>query len=198
MLINDVISASFSTPRLGGIKLYQNNKIMTISSKVNTLLIQPFGTGKTTALISNMGEFPITDYTIPGLIGTIKDTGEFVKGSLFQYEGKTLLIDEIHNVPVKSKNALLDLLEFGRHKRSLGYSLKKAISHKYRYSYVKGKGTIFEIGVDFSCIASGTRIFNRSPNDKAWLSRFIVINIIKDLDDIFDLLKGRVDRNIKK
>jgi len=65
----------------------------------------------------------LTDYTLPGLVGTIKKEGQFVDGIISDCAGKTLVVDEIQNVKQRVKNALLDLLENQQHQRNIGYNV---------------------------------------------------------------------------
>lgn len=197
-MINDVLSAVVSSSGLNDLILYEKGgKLFKTRSQINALIIQPFGTGKTISTLNLKNTIRLTEYTLPSIVGSIKKDGQFVQGIISSCGAKTLIIDEIQNIGLKAKNALLDLLENQQHQRGLGYNVPSDINKQGDNWSISVKGNMMDIRCQFSCICSGTYISNRSSIDKAWLSRFYPLFVEKDIDDIFKLIKGESKLNIK-
>lgn len=187
--------ASASSTKFGIIKCIEdNNKIFLMRGKINSLLISPFGTGKTSQIIriNNVDIVTGNDVSFPGLIGTITRTGEFIVGSCFKAGGKLLIIDEAQKMSRETKNAMNSLLDPPhRYGRVLGYKMLKPYKRKCKYNWVRGSENEFEIGSKFSCIASSLRMVEDIDIEDAWNSRFIPIRMKITDDYMMNLLAGR-------
>lgn len=167
-------------------------------SQLHVMLLQPFGTGKSTALKDLPGIHPLTNFTLPGFVGSINKQGQLIDSALLQAAGKTLFVDEFHNLGEKARQAMLSLLEDQRYSRALGFGdLNVKIGKKYFKCYIK-KNYINIKHCRFSCLATGLYMTRKKFNDMALASRFIILNIKTERDHIFRMLRGESLYDIKK
>lgn len=113
---------------------------------LNMWINSPYGTGKSSGINpiveSKLGVL-IQDYSMPGLIGTIKKDGIATVGDIRLMPHTTALLEEFQDVRRESRAVLLSLMEDHRYTRTMGFEILKA-EH------------IIEDGFGF--IAEGTRI----------------------------------------
>ena len=198
---NNILSACLSSSKADKITLCEDNgKCFLTRAQLHALIVQPFGTGKTTSMVDMDPKkvFQLTKFTESALLGTITPDGEFMPGAISNSAGKTLFIDEYHNLARNAKWAMLQLLEHQKYDRSLGYHIKTGkFSSSKKYIKIKAKRNVFSTQARFSCICSGIEKFNESSNDRAWLSRFVPVEYNTELADVFNLVRGRAAKKIK-
>lgn len=195
-LLEEIATGVLSTASTKPILLKQSGDSSFLQrSQINLLVVQPFGTGKST-LLNSLPEkhtVQLIAVTEPGLVGSIGRNGEVVPSIASICGGKTLIIDEYHNLKPSARIAMLSLLSDGKYSKQIGYGLqgtRKTVNRKY-YK-LKVKENKWEIRTTFSCICAGLEKFTRKLNDQAWLSRFLPI-VIEDvkLTDVRGMMLGK-------
>jgi len=197
-IIDEVLEASVSSAQAEPMRLKQGDKDFVVRSQLHTMILASFGFGKSSSLLALDNCVEVNDYSLPGIVGTISKDGDFVDGMASAACGKTLLVDEFHNLTSKSRNALLSLLEEQKYGRNLGYKVKHPIKKNKKFFKFYAKGNVYKIKyARFSCICSGLYMGRKKANDKAFLSRFMPIRISLDFDEAYDLSMGKKVFSIK-
>ncbi len=191
--IRTILSVAIESANKPEIILHEVGKTFKMRSQLHVLVVMPFGTGKSTLAKQIPNSYYLTDYTTPGMLGTINQEGDYVKGALINAANKVLVVDEGQKYNAPSFEAMKSMLEDQTASRSLGYSLKKPISlnHWNRDGY-SVKSNKSENGFKFKCrFSSITFAEYLTPQMKdAWLSRQLFIFLRPTLDDVFELAKG--------
>ena len=208
--MDDILSASLSTGGAPRVKLRETNRYFETRGQIHSLIVGPFGTGKTVDLrnMAKTGEdcIQLKKYTEPAVVGTISRGGEFLPGVLKLAAGKAILIDEVQNLSSSARNCLLNLLESQTYERSLGYAIKGDLSITIPEGETDPEKVLFKVKVTdnywkiiakFSCICAGTHFYVKKTNDLAWLSRHVVMPLKTEMNDMFDLLRGKRGFNVK-
>lgn len=198
-IVPKIISYCISSGKAEPMKLNEGPRgIFENRSQVHVMLLQPFGSGKSTALANLEGVHPLINFTLPGFVGTINKQGQLVDSALSQAAGKTLFIDEFHNLAGGARQAMLSLLEDQRYSRALGFAAEsRKINKKYFKIHVQ-KNYLNIKFCRFSCLVTGLYMARKKLNDQALASRFIILNVKTSRDDIVRLLQGRSLFGIKK
>ena len=158
---------------------------------INTLIVSPFGTGKSSFLNAveraNYGVL-IHEYTLPAIVGTIKKSGEIIDGFVIRSAGKVLLIDEFQKFGKREKEALLSIMEDHQYTRTLGYQIAPPVHREGDFYELHGEGNAFTIRVRNAFIIGSMYFKKRTIEDKALLSRSFPIVLKPTLDDAFSIL----------
>lgn len=211
-IIEDVMEASLNSAKAKKLVLHQKNKRFETRSQIHTMLVMPFGSGKTTSLI----EAPkkkmsiLTEYTAPGMLGSISKDGRPILGEIVKCAGMCVGLDEIQKYTYTCRDALLNLLEQQFYNRNLGYGSLTTIkqNRKYYKILLKQGDNTMRIESRFSCIATGTfkpnvtkndprKSLAQSQNEMAYMSRFVVFGLALDLPDMYKIIRGEPVFSIK-
>lgn len=165
-----------------------------VRPQIHTLIISPFGSGKSSIFrdLEKRVEagYRLTEYTLPGLIGTIKPSGLVTKGFALKCAGKVLIIDEFQKLQIQAKDALLSILEEQFYRRNLGFEVNPPYRDKGEYHEVNCEGNMFDVSVRLSAVI-GTMYYRRDRiEDLALLSRCYPIAITFTSDDALKLYLG--------
>jgi len=196
-ILNEVLEACISTAKADPIKLVERDgKIFTTRGQLHCMLLLPSGSGKTTGLMKFPGKMnkdycEMTEYRLPGIVGTISKDGEFLAGAIQQAAGKPLIIDEFHNLPESGMKAMLKLLEGEIYSRALGFHAKRPSTNRKKYCYSHVKDGSMWVSSRFSCICSGIFARKTRINDHAFLSRFMPIKLNLEINDAYDMSCGK-------
>lgn len=189
--ITDLLTYCVSSAKADKITLVEPHGEYRTRAQLNVMLLQGFGSGKS-SLFSGVKEvFHLMNFTLPGITGTINKDGELNNSALLDCAGKTLFIDEFHNLGEKARLAMLSLLEDQKYSRGLGYSLRKPVSIRKKYFSMTAKAGRMHIEkCIFSCIASGIYFNQRHVNQLALLSRFVPLRIDMEFEDMRRIVLG--------
>jgi len=192
-IISDVLSVCLSSARAGPIRLVEADGLHEFRGQLHVLILMPAGAGKSTLLRGIKGKHVIeaVQYRLPGFVGTITRDGDYVDGAAVRAAGKVLMIDEVHNLGNESRQAMLRLLEGDSYVRDLGFKLRSPVSVPRRYYSVKAESGHLSVKSRFSCLAAGIFARRKHVNDKAWLSRFLPLELGVSLDDVYDMSMGK-------
>lgn len=216
-VLDEILSACASSAQAPKLKLEQSRGIFETRAQIHTILVLPFGAGKTTGIVNlPKTRFSVlTEYTAPGMLGTVSKDGRPVLGEIVKNAGKCIGLDEFQKYTWKAREALLNLLEQQFYARNLGYSSNIPIKKKGKFFKVElkqGDNTI-RIESRFSCIATGmfkpnVSVVQRKGSQSesvsaqitewAFMSRFVPISLRLDLDDMFKVIKGLPIFELKK
>jgi len=171
----EIIELALASAPVGKLRIQnKNGKWFETRGQVNILIVAPFGVGKSSFLNAVMkaglGEV-ITDYTLAGIIGTIKKDGTLIEGTIVDTAGRTTMLDEFQKFRHAEREALLSLMEDQWYKRSLGYKLVVPVHKKGEFYEIKAEHNWFWIKVITQFIISAMEFSNRSTVNKALLSR---------------------------
>lgn len=193
-IIEDVLSACVSSAKAEPIVLHEwKGKRYLTRSQVHVLFIMPFGTHKTT-ILNQMPGVGLTEFTAPGLLGTISREGEYTPGLAIKAAGQPLKVDEHQKLTYSARSAMLNLLEGQPYDRNLGYSSKKPYNKSKKNLMkirLKAGDNYFSIFSRFSCICAGMWKTQSGQADDAWISRFIPANLILARKDIYNIYRGK-------
>jgi DNA-binding CsgD family transcriptional regulator len=165
-----------------------------VRPQLHTLIISPFGSGKSSIFRdlekkAQVG-YRLTEYTLPGIIGTIRPSGLVTKGFVLRCAGRVLIIDEFQKLDATAKDALLNILEEQFYRRNLGFEVNPPYKDKTDFYEVACEGNSFEISVRFSSII-GTMYYKRDRiEDLALLSRCFPVALSFTTDDALKLYLG--------
>ena len=163
-------------------------------SQIHSMIIAPFGLGKSSLAEDVPRSHLLYKYSLPSMVGTINKDGDIIESELFNCKKKLLIIDEGHRMDNSARDALLNLLSNGYYSRSLGFKIKgitKSIGSIKSGFMVKPSKTRsgFELWAQFSCVYLCEWLPKRLH--KAFLSRFIPFIISADFEDIYGFARGR-------
>ena len=190
-VITKVIEYSLISARMGNLITEEGYKTR---GQLNVLLVSSFGSGKSALFKSIEREglgLRLTDYSMPGLIGTIKASGRIVKGFVIHARGSTLLIDEFQKFGKKEKDALLSIMEDHFYRRPLGYNVDPPIEEFDEFYRLRGVENYYEIWSRLSFIVGCMYFKRKTIDDYALLSRCYPIVLTMSEDDAFDLYLGK-------
>lgn len=190
-VITKVIEYSIVSARMGD--LFTETGYRT-RGQLNVLIVSSFGSGKSALFKSIESEglgLRLTDYSMPGLIGTIKSSGRVVKGFVVHARGKTLLIDEFQKFGKREKDALLSIMEDHFYRRPLGFNVDPPIEEGDEFYRLKAEENYFEIHSKLSFIVGCMYFRRKTVDDFALLSRCYPIVLTMSEDDAFDLFLGK-------
>ena len=202
-----VLQASASSQKYGMIHEKERRGYKPIRANINSMLVMPFGSGKSTMISGVEGATYNNGVTFAGLIGTINKQGEVLKGSAFDAGGKLLVLDEFQAMHQSVKDAMNSLLEFpNRYNRVLGYIITESVNAKHIENYGKEKRVVSYIASKkgsnqvsmyskFSCIASGMYCTKDTSIDMAFFSRFIPMRIVPKIEHYETVSSG--DMNVE-
>jgi hypothetical protein len=200
-IIEDVLEACISSARAEPIRLRQGKKYYETHAQLHVMMNMPLGSDKSSMVeaIDNKKKYiyESTDYTFPGIIGSISKNGMFKKGGVVLSAGKCLWIDEHHSLNNSSRRGLLKMLEQQRYGRDLGYDLVTNIKEKRKFYEINAYGGHFEIRSRFSCLITGVFAPRKRIDDKAWLTRFMPIVFDITPDDAYEMSMGKRPFNIR-
>ena len=190
-VITKVIEYSIVSARMG--ELFTDSGFKT-RGQLNVLIVSSFGSGKSALFKSIEKEglgLRLTDYSMPGLIGTIKSSGRVVKGFVVHARGKTLLIDEFQKFGKREKDALLSIMEDHFYRRPLGFNVDPPIEEGDEFYRLKAEENYFEVYSKLSFIVGCMYFRRKTIDDFALLSRCYPIVLTMSEDDAFDLYLGK-------
>lgn len=171
------------------IELYDSH----IISQFHTMIIVPFGLGKTSKAMQIPNSHILYNYTFASMVGTINKDGDLIESDLMNACKKVLVIDEGHRLDDHAKDALLNLLSNGTYSRSLGYKIKQFT--KQVGSVKKGfmirpckSGSSFDLYAQFSCVFFCEWLPKKFR--QAFSSRFIPVILEANYDDVYDFARG--------
>jgi DNA-binding transcriptional ArsR family regulator len=190
-VIAKIIEYSIVSARMG--YLYTVNGFKT-RGQINVLLVSPFGSGKS-ALFRAIEEAELgvrcTDYTMPGIIGSIRPNGRVVRGFVIHARGSTLLIDEFQKFGKKEKDALLSLMEDHFYRRPLGYNVEPPIEESDEFHILRARENYYEVYSKLSFIIGSMYFRRKTVDDYALLSRCFPVVLTMTENDAFDLYMGK-------
>lgn len=198
-ILQRIISFCISSGKADPILFKEKDKTFSTRGQLHCILLQPFGTGKSTALKNLPDIYPLINFTLPGFVGTINKNGDLIDSALMSAAGRTLFIDEFHNLGDSARRAMLSLLEDQRYSRALGFSTEKKMSINKKFFKCRIDKNYINIShCRFSCLATGLYMRKRVFNDMALASRFMILNVNTDRDYIWNMLKGEGIQEYKK
>lgn len=185
----EIIELALVSAPIGKLRIQnKHGKWFETRGQVNVLIVAPFGAGKSSFLnavmSAGLGEV-ITDYTMAGIIGTIKKDGTLIEGTIIDTAGRTTMIDEFQKFRNAERQALLSLMEDQWFKRSLGYKIQVPITKKGEFYEIRAEHNWFWIRVITQFIISAMQFSNRSTLNKALLSRAFPLILDADPSDAF-------------
>jgi DNA-binding transcriptional ArsR family regulator len=190
-VITKIIEYSIVSARMGD--LYTSSGFKT-RGQINVLLVSSFGSGKS-VLFRTIEDAKLgircTDYTMPGIIGTIKANGRVVKGFVIHARGSTLLIDEFQKFGKKEKDALLSLMEDHFYRRPLGYNVDPPVEESDEFYTLRAKENYYEVYSKLSFIIGSMYFRRKTLDDYALLSRCFPVVLTMTENDAFDLYLGK-------
>jgi len=190
-VITKVIEYSIVSAKMG--ELYTEEGYRT-RGQLNVLLISSFGSGKSAMFKQIEREelgLRLTDYTMPGLIGTIRPSGRITRGFVIHARGSTLLVDEFQKFSKKEKDALLSIMEDHFYRRPLGFNVEPPVEDFDEFHRLRGIENYFEIWSRLSFIVGCMYFRRKTVDDFALLSRCYPIALTMSEDDAFDLFLGK-------
>jgi len=190
-IITKIIEYSIVSARMGC--LHTANGFKT-RGQINVLLVSSFGSGKS-ALFRAIEEAELgvrcTDYTMPGIIGSIRPNGRVVRGFVIHARGSTLLIDEFQKFGKKEKDALLSLMEDHFYRRPLGYNVDPPIEESDEFHILRARENYYEVYSKLSFIIGSMYFRRKTVDDYALLSRCFPVVLTMTENDAFDLYMGK-------
>ena len=190
-VIAKIIEYSLVSAKMGELRTEKGYKTR---GQLNVLLISSFGSGKS-ALFKQIEKeelgLRLTDYTMPGLIGTIRPSGRIVRGFVVHARGSTLLIDEFQKFGKKEKDALLSIMEDHFYRKPLGFNVEPPVEDFDEFHRLRGIENYFEIWSRLSFIVGCMYFRRKTVDDYALLSRCYPIALTMSEDDAFDLFLGK-------
>ena len=104
-IINRFIKASIESAPQPPIcvELWNNTEII---SQFHTLIVIPFGMGKTSKAKQIPSGHILYNYSLPGMVGTINKDGELIESDLMNCKKGVLVIDEGHRMENSARDAL--------------------------------------------------------------------------------------------
>lgn len=202
-VITTFVQASVESAPQPAIIIHQNDKkSFEILSQFHTLIVIPFGMGKSSFADEIPNSYKTLDYSFASIIGTINQDGEIVDSALKNSAKKVLVIDEGHRIDSRAIDGILNLLASGKYNRTLGYKLKReikegSIAKGYLIESLKSLNG-FDVYAMFSCVVFAEKVPKKFYG--AFMSRFAPILIKTDLNDAFAFLRGnsKLFYNIKE
>lgn len=193
-----LINSSNALQKIISIEVEQSNHLWKLKPQMNVLIVSPFGTKKSTMFRSLVERYPtdfiiLDDYSPPALMGSISKLGMFIKGTLLELGGKTLIIDEFSEIKGKSKTVLLNLIENQRFRRSLGFRMFQPFHSKSKFHEYHGKENMIWGKIQFTVIAGSMYWTTKYTKDRALLSRFNPVFLEPTLDEILQMGKGKFE-----
>jgi DNA-binding transcriptional ArsR family regulator len=190
-VITKIIEYSIISARIG--ELYTASGFST-RGQINVLIVSSFGSGKS-ALFKAIEEAKLgvrcTDYTMPGIIGTIRSSGRIVRGFAVHARGSTLMIDEFQKFGKKERDALLSLMEDHFYRRPLGFNVDPPVEERDEFYVLRAKDNYYEIYSKLSFIIGSMYFRRKTVDDYALLSRCFPVVLTMTENDAFDLYLGK-------
>ncbi|MDI6814084.1 MAG: winged helix-turn-helix transcriptional regulator [Desulfitobacteriaceae bacterium] len=205
-LLEDVVSASVATAKAGRLRLHEEDgHIYEARCQTHSLFIMPFGAGKRAMIVGNVAEavglehcVRLTDFTEPGILGTVTRDRQYEDGAAVRAAMKGLLLcDEVQRLSRRARDALLALLEDQEYGRGLGFMVPYPIHKDGDGFSVHVEGGVINVHARFSSVFAGLYLSRKRLTDLALLSRFIPIVLQVECRDIYDLVRGRRKLNVK-
>lgn len=197
--IKNVLENGIALRKLTKLEIVQPHQNYLLRPQQHVLLVGPFGLGKSSlwkSLRTQLKEGKdceyITDYSYPGIVGTISKAGEFIPGKISRAGGKIIFIDEFQKLSGSAKNALLSLLEDQYFQRALGFKVQTPVRKYSKYMRYSASENEFTIETNFTCFASSMWFFKNYSHygyqqmAKGLLSRFVPIFMAHAYSDIYD------------
>ncbi len=197
-VITKIIEYSVVSARMG--EIYTEKGYRT-RGQINTLIVSSFGSGKS-ALFRDIEEeglgVRLTDYSMPGLIGTIKSSGRIVRGFVIHARGKVLLVDEFQKFGKREKDALLSIMEDHFYRRPLGFNVEFPVAEEDEFYKLTAEENYYEVYSKLSFIVGCMYFRRKTIDDYALLSRCFPIVLTMSEEDAFDLFLGKSKFKIGK
>lgn len=174
-MFNKLIEYALSSSTIREFKTEKGHKTR---GTVNLWVNSPYGTGKSSSvnpiIESKLGVI-IQDYSMPGLIGTIKKDGIATIGDIRLLPNTTAILEEFQDVRRDARSVLLSLMEDHRYTRTMGFEILKA-EHKITdgFGFI-AEGTRIDIFVQCSFIVFSMSYRTPSTLDLALLSRCVPV-----------------------
>ena len=197
-IIEDVVRYSAISTSAG--KIYTENGYST-RLQINVLVIAPFGTGKSSLFIklknADMGEI-LTDYTLAGLVGTVRPNGQVIRGFLLKCIGKSLIVDEYQKFGAEARDAILNLMENHFYTRVLTAPVPQPVYEETELYKLVAEQNYLHIEARLSYIIGCMYFKVKTMDDLALLSRSFPISLTADEYMGFDLYLGKEIFSISK
>jgi len=171
-----------------------------LRSQLNTLIIAPYGSGKTTLSLTIEEEelgVRVSRYTEAAILGTIRKDGTLVLPSIVRGAGKLIMIDEFQNVPARLRDILLSLLEEQLAERELGYQCPPLVYNR-QFFRAWAEGNWFKVKIRASYLITTMKITTSRYQDVALLSRCFPLVLGFTYEDAEDVVKGRRKYSFKQ
>lgn len=199
-LIEDVVNASVATAKAGRLRLHEEaGRVYEARCQAHSLFVMPFGAGKRAMIVGNVAEavgadhcVRLTDFTEPGVLGTITRDRQYEDGAAVRAAMRGLLLcDEVQRLSRRARDALLALLEDQKYGRGLGFTVSYPIRKDGEGYSVSVEGGVINVHARFSAIFAGLYLSRKRLTDLALLSRFIPVVLQVERRDVYDLVRGR-------
>jgi len=191
-MIEELFGLAVASAPTKALKIYQaDGSVYTTRLSLNVLLIAPFGATKSSFLnaVETTGYgVKVDEYSLPAIIGTIKKSGEVVKGFVTKSAGKVLLIDEFQKFGKREKEALLSLMEDHQFTRTLGYKIAPPVHIDEEFYSLHGEENYFTLKVRNAFIIATMEFKKRTIEDKALLSRAFPLVLNPSKEDAYGLI----------
>ncbi|MEM4483767.1 MAG: hypothetical protein QXS19_07610, partial [Candidatus Methanomethylicia archaeon] len=150
--IEDIIKYSVISSRAGRIITEDG---YSTRLQLNVLIVSPFGSGKSTLFYylekAELG-YVLNDYSLAGLIGTIKPNGLVIHGFVTKCAGSVMMIDEFQKFDKSSRDALLNIMESHKFTRTLGYIVSTQVKDYGKYYEVIAEKNFLTVKAKLSYI----------------------------------------------
>jgi hypothetical protein len=160
---------------------------------VNLWVNSPFGTGKSSIVNPIIGDklgVLIQDFTMPGLIGTIKKDGTAIIGDVKLLPRTTGVLEEFQDVKHDTRKVLLSLMEDHRYTRTMGFEVIKAVDITADGFSFYADGTRLEIFTQASFLVFSMAYRSPTTLDLALLSRCVPMFLDAAKEEQRDLFVG--------
>jgi len=189
--IEDIIKYSVISSRAG--KVIAEDGYST-RLQLNVLIVSPFGSGKSTLFYylekAELG-YVLNDYSLAGLVGTIKPNGLIIHGFVTKCAGSVMMIDEFQKFEKPSRDALLNIMESHKFTRTLGYLVSTQVKDYGKYYEVIAEKNFLTVKAKLSYIIGSMYFKIKTIDDLALLSRCFPISLLTDEYQGFDLYLGK-------
>lgn len=215
-MITEIINTSCRMRRIKNIEVHEAEVVENIRPQQHLALLGPFGTGKNklwlNKIMESLGKDCIrSSPSRPAILGTISKDGEYNPGALVEGSGKVIMINEFTNLKGTAREALLEPMEDGYMVKDIGFAVRHPISIKTRYCRGKiSKGRIMISNIWFTLVTGmmywpekrfldevnykGKPMEVPNQNSMALMSRFTMLPVDPNFDQILDMLGGYQSR----
>jgi len=189
-VIEKIILMSIISARIE--KIYDEMLERNVRPTLNVFFRKPFGYGFTTIMteLERQGYVNyISEFTAPGLVGTIR-AGKIVQGSLANSGYKVTAIDEVRLLDSKAKKAILELTELGRATRVIQGMVENRIEKQISGGKIIAEAGKLTVYVHTAFVfGTASKEIMQDPDVNMILSRCFCVNLAMSAEEAVMLKK---------